>query len=66
MKYRPFGSYVKNYDLLQHPMEKLALLVERGRVAPEEALSEAEIVARFDAYLRKVLGDMQADEGVLY
>jgi RNA-directed DNA polymerase len=66
MKHRPLGSYVKNYDLLRHPLEKLALLVERGRVGQDEILSEAEIVSKFDAYLRKVLGDMHADEGMLY
>lgn len=66
MKFNPSGGYIRNYDVIKTRAERLEFLVERGRVGPEEQLTDDQINDRYEAYLRRVLSDMHADEGVLY
>ncbi|WP_258187874.1 RNA-directed DNA polymerase [Trinickia symbiotica] len=66
MKFNPQGGYVRNYDKITNRIEMLALLTERGRVDPEEALTDAEIKDRYEKYLHHILAAMHADEGVVY
>lgn len=66
MKFNPTGGYVRNYDAIVLRGEKLAFLVERGRVAPTETLTDEEINARFEAYRHHVLAAMHSDEGEIY
>lgn len=66
MKFNPSGGYIRNYDVITSRAERLEFLVGRGRVAPEEQLTDEQINDRFEAYLRRVLSEMHADEGVLY
>lgn len=66
IKYRPLGGYIRNYDLIDTIETKLKFLAERGRVAADEALNDAQITERFDKYRKKNLATMHADEGALY
>lgn len=66
MKFRPEGGYVRNFDLFPTVTEKMRLLVERGRVSPDEALTDDQINDRFERYLNGVLRVMQADEARIY
>lgn len=67
MKFSPSGGYVRDYDKIVSPVEKLAFLKERGRVDPAgPPLTSEQIDARFERYKRRALSDMQADEGVVY
>lgn len=66
MKFNPTGNYVRNYDVIETRAEKLNFLLERGRIAPEEALSDEEINTRFETYRRHILSTMHSDEGVMY
>lgn len=66
MKFNPTGGYVRNYDAIVSRGEKLAFLVERGRVAPTEALTDDEINARFESYRHHVLAAMHSDEEEIY
>lgn len=66
IQYRPLGGYIRNYDLIETIEQKLKFLVERGRVANDEALNDTQITQRFDKYRKKNLATMHADEGALY
>lgn len=66
MKFNPTGGYVRDYDVIATRGEKLQFLVERGRMDPEEALSDEEINKRFETYRRHILSTMHSDEGVMY
>jgi hypothetical protein len=66
IKFNPYGGYVRNYDAINTRAEKLAFLVERGRIGPTDALTDEQINSRFESYKRRVLSEMHADEGVLY
>lgn len=66
IKYKPLGGYISNYDLIESPAQMLTFLVERGRVADDELLTDAQIVERFEKYRKKTLATMHADEGALY
>lgn len=66
MKFNPQGGYVRDYDKITTRVEMLALLTERGRVGPEEALTDEQIRDRYEKYLQHVLAAMHKDEGVLY
>jgi retron-type reverse transcriptase len=66
MKFNPMGNYVRNYDRIATRAEKLAFLLERGRVAADEALTDEQISAKFESYRRYVLSQMQADEQLIY
>lgn len=66
MKYRPAGGYVRNFDLIKLPAEKLKYLQERGKLDPKETLTDAQIERAFVRYRSKVLAAMQADEGNMY
>lgn len=66
MKFNPTGSYVKNYDVISTLAEKLSFLVERGRIGPDEALTDIQIEERYERYRKHVLSEMHADEGVMY
>lgn len=66
IKYNPNGGYVRNYDLITTRAEKLTLLTERGLVGPEELLTDENIDNRYEAYKRKILSAMHADESKFY
>jgi hypothetical protein len=66
MKFQPDGGYVRNYDEIKTRAEKLEFLVERGRIGPEEELTDDQINERYEKYRYKVLSEMHSDEGVMY
>ncbi len=66
MKFSPTGGYVRNYDVITNRAEKLAFLVERGQIGPDESLTDDEINDRYETYLHRVLSEMHGDEGVIY
>lgn len=66
MKYRPTSGYVRNFNLMTTPQEKLRFLLERGRVGDGENLTDAQIADRFDRYIDRILRVMQADEARIY
>jgi RNA-directed DNA polymerase len=66
MKFRPFGGYVQNYDAILSRDQQRAFLVQRGRLARNDEVSDEGIGLRFDAYRRMILRSMQADEGDVY
>lgn len=66
MKFNPQGGYVRDYDKITTRPEMLTLLSERGRVGPEETLSDEQIKDRYDKYLQHILAAMHKDEGGLY
>lgn len=66
MKFNPLGGYVRNYDEIKTPAEMLKFLEERGRVGPDEALTEEQIRNRYEKYRHHVLAAMHADEGAVY
>lgn len=66
IKFNPNGGYVRNYDQIESVHEMLAFLVDRGRVAPDVALTDVEIKDKFHRYLSRALAAMHADEGTVY
>jgi hypothetical protein len=66
IKFRPDGGYVRNYDVNNTPVRMLQFLVERGRVAPTEMLTDEQIANRYQSYLARALAAMHADEGIAY
>jgi len=66
MKHRPRDGYVHNYDVINTRAHKLKFLVQRGRVGPDDVLSDDQINARYEAYRSRVLRNMQSDESVVY
>ncbi len=66
MKFNPQGGYVRDYDKINTRVEMLALLTERGRVGPDETLTDEQIKDRYEKYLQHILAAMHKDEGVLY
>lgn len=66
MKFNPTGGYVRNYDKITSQTEILAFLTGRGRVGPEELLTDEQIKERYEKYLQHVLAAMHKDEGLLY
>lgn len=66
MKFNPQGGYVRDYDKITTRAEMLELLRERGRVGPEEALTDEQIKDRYEKYLQHILAAMHKDEGVVY
>lgn len=66
MKFKPDGNYIRNYDLIISLPEKLEFLVDRGRVAPTDALTDIQIEERYERYRNRVLSEMHADEGMMY
>lgn len=66
MKFNPQGGYVRDYDKITNRAEMLAFLVERGRVAPEETLTDEQIGDRYEKYVRHILAAMHKDEGDVY
>jgi RNA-directed DNA polymerase len=66
MKFDPQGGYIRDYDRIQTRMEKLNFLLFRGRIDPEEALTDEQIEDRYENYVRHVLSAMHADEGSVY
>lgn len=66
MKFNPQGGYVRDYDKITTCAEMLGLLTQRGRVGPEEALTDEQITARYEKYMRHVLAAMHKDEGAVY
>jgi hypothetical protein len=66
MRHTPLGGYIRNYDLITSRPERLAFLVERGRIAPNETLTDQQINDRFEAYKRRILSLLQPDESTIY
>lgn len=66
MKFNPEGGYVRNYDKITTRVQMLKLLTERGRVGPDEELTDEQITDRYEKYLRHILSAMHKDEGVIY
>lgn len=66
MKFNPEGGYVRNYDKIVTPAERVKFLVERGRVGPLETLTDEQIDDRYEKYVTHILSAMHSDEGVLY
>jgi len=66
MKYRPKAGYVRDFDVFSTQAEKLAFLFERGRVGPDEALTNDQIEDRFLRYTNSILSAMKADEAKMY
>lgn len=66
MKFNPQGGYVRNYDRITTYAEMLAFLAERGRIAQDTALTDAEIEDKYRKYVNHVLAAMYADEGAVY
>ena len=66
IKFNPLGGYVRNYDQINTRIEKLEYLTERGLIAPSDALTDDQIDAKFDAYRKKILSAMHADEATFY
>lgn len=66
MKFNPQGGYVRDYDRITTFPEMLTFLVERGRVAPDVALTDADIKEKYAKYVNHVLASMHADEGSVY
>ncbi|MHB1058071.1 MAG: reverse transcriptase domain-containing protein [Rhodanobacter sp.] len=66
MKFRPEGGYIRNYDKIQTIPEKLEFLITRGRLGPNDILTDEQIDDRYQAYVKVVLADMYADEGSIY
>lgn len=66
MKFNASGGYVHNYDKMLIPVAKLAFLVQRGRVGPNEALTNEQIESRYDRYRKHILSAMHADEQLSY
>ncbi|MFG0787840.1 reverse transcriptase domain-containing protein [Delftia tsuruhatensis] len=66
MKFNPQGGYVRDYDKITTTTEMLAMLTERGRVGPDDALTDEQIKARYEKYLQHILIAMHKDEGALY
>lgn len=66
MKFDPEGGYVRNYDKIVTPAERVKFLVERGRIGPLEALTDEQVNDRYEKYVAHILSAMHSDEGVLY
>lgn len=66
MKFNPEGGYVRNYDKIATPAERVKFLVERGRIGPLEALTDEQVNDRYEKYVAHILSAMHSDEGVLY
>lgn len=66
MKFNPEGGYVRNYDKILTTTEKVQFLLERGRVGPDETLTDDQISDRYDKYLSHILSAMHSDEGQVY
>jgi RNA-directed DNA polymerase len=66
MKFNPEGGYVRNYDKIITPAERVKFLSERGRIGPEETLTDVQINDRYEKYIAHILSAMHSDEGVLY
>lgn len=66
MKFNPEGGYVRNYDKIVTPAERVKFLAERGRIGPAETLTDAQINDRYEKYIAHILSAMHSDEGLLY
>lgn len=66
MKFNPEGGYVRNYDKIVTPAERVKFLVERGRIGPLETLTDEQVNDRYEKYVAHILSAMHSDEGVLY
>jgi RNA-directed DNA polymerase len=66
IKFDPQGGYIRNYDLISTHAQMLDFLIERGRIADDEALTDEEIKTRYEKYLHHILSAMHADEGTVY
>ncbi|WP_261536347.1 reverse transcriptase/maturase family protein [Burkholderia multivorans] len=67
IKYRPDGNYIRNYDVHKTPAQMLLFLQDRGRIAPTDgALTDEQILRRYQSYVARQLAEMHADEAVIY
>jgi RNA-directed DNA polymerase len=66
LKFNPRGGYIRDYDLNISVAQKLRFLDARGRVDPDVPLTDAQIIERYERYVKFVLAKMHADEGEIY
>lgn len=66
IRFNPQGGYVRDYDAIETTEQQLQFLEARGRVAPEEALTDQQIRSRYEKYVKRSLAAMLADEGSVY
>jgi RNA-directed DNA polymerase len=66
MKFHPNGGYVRNFDNYVTRAERWQFLVSRGLIGEADALTDTEINDHFDAYVKRQLSEMHADEGRMY
>ncbi len=66
MKFNPNGGYVRDYEKIVTPMEKLKFLDQRGRINPDDALTDEQINDRYERYVHHILAKMHSDEGSFY
>ncbi|WP_027467875.1 RNA-directed DNA polymerase [Deefgea rivuli] len=66
MRHNSNGGYVRNYDAITTREEKLAFLEQRGRLDPDETLTDEQIDDKYARYVRYILSTMHADEGAVY
>ncbi len=65
VRHRPDGRYVHNYDEFKTMKQRLDFLVERGRVGPDQFVSEEQVNALFEQYRRQQLSELEADVAFL-
>lgn len=65
VRFSPDGGYIRNYNTLAGIVDRLAFLIRRGRVDPEDAdrMSEQEVNSLFDAYREEQLSRFDSDIG---
>lgn len=66
IRHNPSGGYIHNYDEIITREQKLVFLQQRGRLADDEKLTDAEVDERYEKYRRRVLSAMHGDEGRVY
>ncbi|RAP56446.1 reverse transcriptase domain-containing protein [Oleiagrimonas sp. MCCC 1A03011] len=66
MRYRPYGGYVRNYDIITSPADMIKFLEYRGQISPDDNLTVKQIKDRFNNYRDRQLSDMLSDEGTQY
>jgi hypothetical protein len=65
VRHRPDGRYIHNYDQLRTMKQRLDFLVERGRLGPDQFVSEEQVNTLFEQYRRQQLSELEADVAFL-
>ncbi len=61
VRHRPSGAYVHNYDVFETMAQRLDFLVERGRIGPDDFVSEEQVNDLFERYRNQQIADLEAD-----